>query len=365
MRTKDTESLATINVHNEDDKSNLLNAGLALICRYSQGVLKEKYSSSETVFVAESLKLIISGYLAINDTNETDASGQGLVKLFWLLKNSKKIIALVIMYGIANLCTFYALARIDASVYTVLTQLKTFSTALFSVGILGRQVSGTKWRALILLVVGCLLVASPTFNHPASVDIANKSDLNSLDKSLDTASYSASKNFKFVQSMMGIAAVILMVVLSGYSAVYFEDMLKKSGERITIWERNFQLAFYSAVFLLIISFYDVFTQNNNYNQSSSLIPATEHSISYLPFQGWTMNTVIIACLQAAGGLLVAATLKYADAILKTLATSGSIVLSTLIGYVLLGGTLDSFVFMGCFTTILAIFNYTLDNDNGM
>jgi UDP-sugar transporter A1/2/3 len=48
-------------------------------------------------------------------------------------------------------------------------------------------------------------------------------------------------------------------------------------------------------------------------------------------QGWTINAWIIAILGAAGGLLVAATLKYADAILKSLATSASIVLSTYLG----------------------------------
>jgi hypothetical protein len=35
-----------------------------------------------------------------------------------------------------------------------------------------------------------------------------------------------------------------------------------------------------------------------------------------------VNAVLIALIQAGGGLLVAATLKYADSILKTLATSG-------------------------------------------
>jgi solute carrier family 35 (UDP-sugar transporter), member A1/2/3 len=82
--------------------------------------------------------------------------------------------------------------------------------------------------------------------------------------------------------------------------------------------------------------------------------------NYIPFKGWSIVTFIMALLQAGGGLLVAATLKYADAVLKTLATSGSIVLSAVIGYLLLGGTLDIFVVIGSIATILAIFNYTLD-----
>jgi UDP-sugar transporter A1/2/3 len=55
---------------------------------------------------------------------------------------------------------------------------------------------------------------------------------------------------------------------------------------------------------------------------------------------------LVSIIQAAGGLLVAATLKYADAILKTLATCGSIVLSSVLGWMLLGGQLDIFVAIG-------------------
>ena len=55
---------------------------------------------------------------------------------------------------------------------------------------------------------------------------------------------------------------------------------------------------------------------------------------------------MISLIQAGGGLLVAATLKYADAILKTLATCGSIVLSSVLGWLLLGGQLDIFVSIG-------------------
>ena len=44
--------------------------------------------------------------------------------MLWLALNSKKIIVLVILYSIANILSYYALARVDASVYTVLLQVK-------------------------------------------------------------------------------------------------------------------------------------------------------------------------------------------------------------------------------------------------
>lgn len=91
--------------------------------------------------------------------------------------------------------------------------------------------------------------------------------------------------------------------------------------------------------------------------SSSTSPVVVRDI-YVPFRGWTFNTFMVSLIQAGGGLLVAATLKYADSILKTLATSGAIVLSSILGYFLLDGSLDIFVCLGAIATILAIFNYT-------
>ena len=214
-----------------------------------------------------------------------------------------------------------------------------FTTAAFAVIMLGRNISSTKWRALILLVIGCVLVASPAFN---------KCD-DTIKNETETAIVKPSSN---LETLFGVAAVLAMVTVSGYSAIYFESMLKKVGEKITIWERNFQLAFYSIFFLILVLSYEI---------QSNYVPETNISIFSDLFSGWTINTVMIALIQALGGLLVAASLKYADAVLKTLATSGAIVLSTFLGWFLLGGNLDSFVIIGCISTILAICNYTLDS----
>jgi solute carrier family 35 (UDP-sugar transporter), member A1/2/3 len=310
------------------------NASHALLTRYSQGILKEKYSSTEVVLVGEFLKMCVSGYLSVVDRSETDAQGQGTAKLLWLMVHGKKVIVLVVLYSIANIMSYYALARVDASVYSVLLQLKIVTTASFAVLILGRNITLTKWRALFLLVMGCVLVASPAFNRPPTCDA-------------EETGGEEDEHVSGFESLLGVGAVLAMVIISGYSAIYFEQMLKKTTEKITIWERNFQLALYSLVLLVIVWMYETNTRYN-YDEMHEAM-----------FAGWTVNTCLIAVVQASGGLLVAATLKYADAILKTLATCGSIVLSAVIGWMLLGGTLDIFVSIGCLSTILAIFNYVL------
>jgi solute carrier family 35 (UDP-sugar transporter), member A1/2/3 len=76
--------------------------------------------------------------------------------------------------------------------------------------------------------------------------------------------------------------------------------------------------------------------------------------------GWGPVTVVVACLGAAGGLLVASSLKYADSIMKTIATAGAIVISTVLGYFFLDGPMTYIVVLGMLTTVLSIFNYTLD-----
>lgn len=138
----------------------------AVLTRYSTSILKESYSTSEVVMMSEFLKLVASAFLVFYDKSPTTSDGAGIGKLFWLAMNSSQIVLLVVMYSFANILAYASLSRIDAGVYTVLQQLKIFTTAGFSVLFLGTSISYTKIRGLILLAVGCLLVASPAYNKP-------------------------------------------------------------------------------------------------------------------------------------------------------------------------------------------------------
>jgi solute carrier family 35 (UDP-sugar transporter), member A1/2/3 len=261
-----------------------------------------------------------------------------ILKLFWLAVHSRKIIVLVILYSVGNVLSYYALARVEVAMYTVTSQLKIFTTAIFSVVFLGKIVTGTQWRALCLLVIACILVASPAFGRgrpcPTDDEITSASAISSKPVNMDY----------MIDTMLGVGAILIIVTISGFSAIYFEAILKAENEKITIWERNYQLALFSSIFLVLIIVWDM---------------SDEETQDLVFFKGWTINTVLIALIQASGGLLVAATLKYADAILKVLATAGSIVFSSTLGYAFLGGSFDVFVVLGSLSTILAIANYTL------
>jgi len=278
----------------------------------------EKVSSSEILLVGELIKLVVCAVISVNgDVNVSDAQGEGFQRLCWLALNCKKMVIVSGIYGVMNILSFVALLYIGSGEFIVIAQLKILSTAVCSVLILGRRISMTKWRALLLLVLGCSLVSLT-----------------------NTTQATTSQNS---ERLIGYAMTALEVFLSGCVSVYFESVVKSSTERITIWERNFQLA------LLGIALYASLVAHE-------LAKADDPAL----FHNWTLFTTFVAFLAATGGLLVAATLKYADAILKTIATAGAIVLASVLGAYFLGELLNLDILIGSFVVIIAMANYTLD-----
>jgi UDP-sugar transporter A1/2/3 len=296
----------------------LQNAGYTLIRKYSTQT--ENVSSKEVLLMAELIKLIVATYLTVTDTEKSDAQGTGLNKLIWLLVNSSKMFVLAAIYGTMNILSFVALQYIGAGEFTICAQLKILTTAGFSVMIIGTKLSWTRWRALGLLVLGCTLVASPAFTG-------------------------VQKSKEVMLQIFGYSAVLTEVALSGFASIYFEKVVKSTSEVVTIWERNFQLGVYSMAIYSCIIMYEW----------------SDPKITRAPWSNWTSLTMMVSVLGAGGGLLVAATLKYADSIMKTLAAAGAILLSTVLGHFFLNGPLDLIVCIGGMCTMIAIANYTFDN----
>jgi hypothetical protein len=117
-------------------------------------VKNETYSTVEVILMAEVFKVVVSGYLSVR--TQTGAV-RGYVQLWTLLKTGKEMLVLVIMYTISNISGFNACALIGAAWHSVLVQLKILTTAVFAVLFLQRQYSSTKWRALVLLLLGASL----------------------------------------------------------------------------------------------------------------------------------------------------------------------------------------------------------------
>lgn len=175
----------------------------------------------------------------------------------------------------------------------------------------------TKWRALISLMMGVLLFSEP---------IWNKSD---------------SSNPEGGNVILGTAAVLIEVVLSGFASIYFEKVIKTDPEQLGIWERNYQLAFGSIPIYIAFLLWD---EGGEAGYGG----------------GWSIVAVVLALLGAAGGMLVALSIKHGDSILKTLATTGAIVLSATLDHLMLGGPLTAIMCIAGVQVILSICNYTFD-----
>ena len=312
------------------------NAASTLLRRYSAQT--ETVSSKELLLTSEIVKLTICIVLIFQSSEPSEHKfSTGYGRLIFLLQNCKAMWVLAAIYAAMNLLSFVSLNFISAGEFTIMAQLKILTTAYCSHLFIGTYISSAKWRALLLIVIGCVLVMSPGFvfeTTPGNPVVAEQAPADKK-KAADIIFW-------------GYGAVGLEVVLSGCSSIYFEKIVKSTSSDVSIWERNFQLSSISIFIFGCTSLYD----------RSTLAAAPVKIEPHLFIFSLLSWSVIVS--MSIGGLLVAATLKYADSIMKTLATSASIVISTLMGFLLLSGPMNLSVICGAVITIIAIFNYTFD-----
>jgi solute carrier family 35 (UDP-sugar transporter), member A1/2/3 len=112
--------------------------------------------------------------------------------------------------------------------------------------------------------------------------------------------------------LIGLIAVLCAAGTSGFAGVYFEKILK--GSQTTLWIRNVQMGLPS----IVIALFAIYSKDYNAVLRQGILGGFSSMV-------WTVVTV-----QAAGGLIVAVVVKYADNVLKVFATSFSIVISCII-----------------------------------
>ncbi|XP_049621715.1 UDP-N-acetylglucosamine transporter [Suncus etruscus] len=297
---------------------------LVLTMRYSRTLKEEgpRYLSSTAVVVAELLKIIACILLVYKDSK---CSLRALNRVLHdeILNKPMETLKLAIpsgIYTLQNNLLYVALTNLDAATYQVTYQLKILTTALFSVSMLSKKLGVYQWLSLIILMTGVAFVQWP-------------SDSQELDSKDATAS----------SQFVGLMAVLTACFSSGFAGVYFEKILKETKQ--SVWIRNIQLGFFGSIFgLMGVYIYDgELVSKNGF------------------FQGYNRLTWIVVILQALGGLVIAAVIKYADNILKGFATSLSIILSTLISYFWLQDFVPTSVFfLGAILVITATFLYGYD-----
>ena len=290
-----------------------------------------RYHSSTSVLLNEVIKLSISATVALYEIYTTLSPGTPATALFRELfasvfaNESWKLAVPAALYTLQNSLQYVAVSNLDAATFQVTYQLKILTTAVFSVMLLGRVLSLKRWASLGLLIIGVSIVQMPQ-QAPAPPPELTTEDLTGtapgdiarrVVRSLITKRAEELDHPEMNRSV-GLIAVLISCALSGLAGVLFEKILKQSAtagtKPVSLWIRNCQLSFWSlfpALFLGVM-----WVDGKNIAEDG-----------FFAGYNWVVWTAI--GFQAAGGIIVALVIKYADNIAKNFATSISIIVSAL------------------------------------
>jgi len=179
-------------------------------------------------------------------------------------------------YAMQNNLVFVAISNLSAAAAQVLYQLKTISTAFFTVLLLRRSFRAAQWVSFLLLMAGVALVQSE-----------------------DGKSSSAPTG---AAPWLGVSAALAAASISGFAGVFLEKMFTSGGT--SLWMRNVQLGLF-AIPLQCIAIAQVDGQRV---MRRGLV------------QGFHTSTWVVVAVQVVGALCTAVVIKFAGNVLKTFAT---------------------------------------------
>lgn len=285
---------------------------------------EELYIGTTLVLVAEIIKFIFClGLLLIQKSGSLKQTYKVLTNEVFLKPNETFKLAIPSsLYLLQNNLVLLALSWLDAATFQVTYQLKILTTAFFSVLLLRKEIKLLQWLALLILMSGVVLVQVPSGGSRVP----------------RTVSFSS-------HHVIGLAAVLTSSLSSGFAGVYYEKLLKESAQPSLVL-RNIQLGLFSVLFGTVAVIF---------SDGSKVV---ERGF----FDGYNSAVWLVVMLQASGGLLVAAVIKYADNILKGFATSISIILSCLFSFVVFHDLdLELNFLLGTGLVIVATFLYGMQS----
>lgn len=283
-----------------------------------------RYYTSTSVFLNEVIKLAISATVALYDLAKNLPPGTPATVLFGNLVStvfagdSWKLAIPAAMYTLQNSLQYVAVSNLDAATFQVTYQLKILTTAIFSVIMLGRVLSVKKWAALGLLMAGVAIVQLPQAVPEPPAEAAKaavaKRWLVSIARRSAADNVIRNDEATLMNPSIGMMAVLIACALSGLAGVTFEKILKQSStnKQTSLWIRNCQLSFWSLFPAFFVGV--VFVDGRDIAKDG-----------FFAGYNWVVWTAI--GFQAAGGIIVALVINYADNIAKNFATSLSIIVS--------------------------------------
>ncbi|XP_029911269.1 UDP-galactose translocator isoform X1 [Myripristis murdjan] len=302
------------------------NASLILSIRYVRTLPGDRFYTTSAVVMAEILKVLTCLLIILlqKRCNVKETLFFLLDSIVFQYKDTLKLAVPSLIYTLQNNLQYVAISNLPAATFQVTYQLKILTTALFSVLMLRKSLSRVQWVSLLLLFAGVAVVqVQQEGNKEASV------------------SNSANQNY-----MVGLVAVVISCLSSGFAGVYFEKILK--GSSASVWVRNVQLGVFGTA---------LGTLGLWWNDGAAI---AERGFLF----GYTPMVWCVIFNQAFGGLLVAVVVKYADNILKGFATSFSIIVSTIMSIYLFAFHVDLLFTAGAGLVIGAVYMYSLPKPAG-
>lgn len=188
------------------------------------------------------------------------------------------VIPPAVCFLIMNIVSYVVVANVPATLYVMVMQLKLPATYLCSCILLKKQLSTHQTCAVTFICISCANIAHKSPIGHAQIDI------------------------------LYIFGMLLESCFSAMCSVYLQKMFENSVTNL--WIRNTELSLLSIPVYCAIILYNEFP--------------------------WvcTLRGYMFACLGALGGILVAYTLIYCDAVAKTISSSFSVVLVAIVEHVI-------------------------------
>jgi len=313
------------------------NAALSIVMHYSRVSTPppQAYSPASAVLLNEILKFSISFGIALWRVSRSDVRSP----FSHLLRETFspdcwKLSIPAVLYVVQNSLQFVAISNLPVATFQVTYQMKILTTAAFSVLLLRRRLTSTKWVSLFFLAAGVAIVQIQTSTSALAPHKPNMP--------VGSAHESAPLYTHIMSPLKGFGAVTAACFTSGLAGVYFEMVLKNS--KADLWVRNVQLSLFSLAPALVPVLYGPPVPNSRGFIADSL----------KNFGGWAWATVSI---QVFGGLVTAVVIKYSDNILKGFATSLSIILSFLASVILFNFSITPSFVIGSSTVLVATWLY--------
>ena len=260
------------------------NTALVLVTKFSYRQSATPYVASTVIASAELVKLFLSCISLVASDGQSAARDA----LREVPSSALSLAIPSVLYVIQNNLLFEGVRLLSPTAHMVCSQSKILTSAFCSVLLLGTRITRKQHVALLVLVCGMIMVQSEEGRgQNASSDRA-----------------------RTVDTVKGMVAVLTAALTSGFAGAYLEKMYKETGaQKRSVWFRNAQLACFSLPVAMIGSAW----------RDGERLRANEGV-----FQGYDVVVLLVIALQAIGGLVVAAVLRYAGNVLKCFAVSISI-----------------------------------------